>query len=652
VSFSTLLVANRGEIARRVIRGAQAMGIRCVAVYVEDDANAPFVRDADEAVRLSGTYLDGKAILDAASVTGAGAIHPGYGYLSENAGFARDVAAAGIAWVGPSPEAIERMGDKITAKALAAECDVPTLPGSEDPGDAASVGFPLLVKASAGGGGKGMRIVESAADLDESVAAARREAASGFGDDRVFLERYVSRARHIEIQILGDAHGNVVHLGERECSIQRRHQKIIEESPSPRVDSAMREAMGDAALRLARALGYESAGTVEFLVDDDSGEFFFLEVNTRLQVEHPVTECVTGVDLVREQLRVAAGEPLGYGQEAIEWCGAAIEARLYAEDPANGFLPAIGTLAAYEEAAAPPVRWDSGVEQGSVIGTQFDPMLAKVIAHAPTRAEAAGRLALALERSHLGGVVTNRDFLAATLRTPEFLAGDTTTDFIDRVAPPRTLALEGEERERQARAAALWVQGENRANATVWQEMPSGWRSGRLPNQQLVLHQGDEVVTVAYRRLRDGRFRFADGTHARIHEWTPTAIDVEVDGRRMHVRVTRDDETLIVHGPRGNLTFSIEPRFTLPGSGEGTEGAFVAAMPGKVIDLRVQAGDRVGAGDTLLVLEAMKMEHPMRATEDGVVGEVRVALGDQVEGGTLLLVVEPAGEASPSGASA
>ncbi|MGE4649781.1 MAG: biotin carboxylase N-terminal domain-containing protein, partial [Myxococcota bacterium] len=524
MSFETLLVANRGEIARRVIRAAHAMGTRCVAVYVEADAAAPFVADADEALRLSGGYLDGKAILEAARASGAEAIHPGYGYLSENAAFAREVAASGIAWVGPSPEAIEQMGDKITAKALAEQSGVPTLPGSEDLDAAETVGFPLLVKASAGGGGKGMRVVASSADLEESVAAARREAASSFGDDRVFLERYVARARHIEIQILGDAHGNLVHLGERECSIQRRHQKIIEESPSPRVDSQMREAMGDAALSLARALNYQSAGTVEFLLDDDTGEFFFLEVNTRLQVEHPVTECVTGIDLVREQLRIAAGEALGLRQEDISWNGSAIEARLYAEDPANDFLPATGTLSGYEPAASPSLRWDSGVTRGSVIGTDFDPMLAKVIAHAPTRSEASGRLALGLERSHLGGVVTNRDFLVATLRTPEFLAGETTTDFIDRVAPPRTLPLADEERERAARVAALWVQGANRAAAAVWQQVRSGWLSARLPDQRVVLHHGEIAIRVAYRSLRDGRFRFSDGSLASIHAWTAEGI--------------------------------------------------------------------------------------------------------------------------------
>ena len=640
MSFDTLLIANRGEIARRIMRGAHEMGIRCVAVYVDADADAPFVREADEAVRLPGSYLDGKATLDAALAAGAGAIHPGYGFLSENAGFAKDVAAAGIAWVGPEPDCIEQMGDKIAAKALAIQAEVPTLPGSDDPLDDASVGYPLLVKAAAGGGGKGMRIVESADALEESVAAAKREALSGFGDDRVFLERYVARARHIEIQILGDSFGNVVHLGERECSIQRRHQKILEEAPSPRVDDALRKQMGDAALRLAREMGYRSAGTVEFLVDDETGEFFFLEVNTRLQVEHPVTEAVTGIDLVREQLRIARGEALGYGQEAITAEGWAIEARLYAEDPANGFLPAIGTLVAYEEASEPAVRWDSGVERGTVVGTDFDPMLAKVIAHAETRAEAAGRLALALERSHLGGVTTNRDFLAATLRTQAFLAGDTTTDFIDRIEPPRSLALGAEELTRQARIGALWVQGFNRANAAVLGSTPSGWRNARMPAQRLTLRLGDEDIEVAYRSQRDGTFRFEDGTTATLHAWSESGIDVEVGGRRSRARVTRAGELLVVQGARGDVCFEERPRFTPPDHEDGA-GGFAARMPGKVIELRVSVGDEVEAGQTLLVLEAMKMEHPMNATEDGTVTEVRVAEGEQVDAGAVLLVVEP-----------
>ena len=642
--MTTLLVANRGEIARRVIRSAHAMGIRCVAVYVDADADAPFVTEADEAVRLPDSYLDGKAILEAARAAGAQAIHPGYGFLSENAGFAADVIAEGLVWVGPSPEAIARMGDKLAAKALAREVGLPTLPGAEDPAGAAAIGYPLLVKAAAGGGGKGMRIVETPAQLAPAVAAARREAASGFGDERVFLERYLPRCRHVEIQILGDAHGVLVHLGERECSIQRRHQKIIEECPSPRVDAALRDAMGGAAIRLARALGYRSAGTVEFLLDDATGEFFFLEVNTRLQVEHPVTEAVTGIDLVREQLRIAAGEPLGFSQGDVGWSGSAIEARLYAENPAADFLPATGTLAAFEPAASPAVRWDSGVRAGSVIGTRFDPMLAKVIAFAPTRAEAAGRLALALERSHLVGVVTNRDFLVATLRTPGFLAGDTTTDFIERVAPPRSLALGDDELLRVARTAALWIQGANRADAKVLGTAPSGWRNARLPDQRTGFGCGGREIQISYRALRDGSFRLGDGSVARIHAWSAEAIDVEIDGRRQRSRVTRTRDRIAVQSSRGDVELAIQPRFVVPGS-EGPSGGLKAPMPGKVIDLRVRAGQSVRAGETLLVLEAMKMEHPMRAPEDGVVVEVRVSLGEQVENGALMLVVEPAGGA-------
>ncbi len=642
MSFETLLVANRGEIARRVMRSAHAMGIRCVAVFVDEDADAPFVAEADEAVRLPDSYLDGKAILEAARATGARAIHPGYGFLSENSGFAADAIAAGFAWVGPSPDAIARMGDKLAAKALAREAGVPVLPDALDPAQASAVGYPLLVKAAAGGGGKGMRIVHGPAELAEAVAAARREAESGFGDDRVFLERFLPRCRHVEIQILGDAHGHLVHLGERECSIQRRHQKIIEECPSPRVDPALREAMGGAAWRLARAIGYRSAGTVEFLLDDATGEFFFLEVNTRLQVEHPVTEAVTGIDLVREQLRIAAGERLGFAQDDVAFRGAAIEARLYAESPAAEFLPATGILVAFEPAARPAVRWDSGVEAGSVVGARFDPMLAKVIAHAGTRVEAASRLALALERSHLGGVATNRDFLVATLRTPEFLAGDTTTDFIERVAPARSLEPGEEEIVRVARSAALWIQAANRAEARVFRGAPSGWRNARLPDQQVGFAFGGRELQVSYRALRDGTFRLGDGSIARIHFFGPEAIDLEIDGRRQRTRVTRASDRIVVKTRRGDVELAILPRFVVPGSA-APSGALVAPMPGKVIELRVRPGQPVRAGETLLVLEAMKMEHPLRAPEDGTVVEVRVALGDQVENGALLLVVEPRG---------
>ncbi len=639
MSAPTLLVANRGEIARRVIRSAREMGLRCVAVYVEEDAQAPHVADADLAVRLESGYLDGKAILDAARSTGSEAIHPGYGFLAENAAFAAEVVAAGLRWIGPPPELIRRMGDKLEAKALARDCGIPVLPGSERPEDAAAIGYPLLVKAAAGGGGKGMRIVERAEELREAVAAARREARSSFGDERVFLERHLPRARHVEIQILGDVQGRLVHLGERECSIQRRHQKILEESPSPRVDTALRERMGEAALRLGRALGYSSAGTVEFLLDDESGEFFFLEVNARLQVEHPVTEAVTGIDLVREQLRIARGEPLAWSQPEIVFHGAAIEVRLYAEDPSRGFLPATGRLLAFEPAARPELRWETGVDAGATVGTSFDPMLAKVIAWAPTRAEAASRLALGLERTHLGGVTTNRDLLVATLRSPAFLAGDTTTDFLERIAPAPTLVLDEAELLRRAQLAALWLQGQSRREARVLREAPSGWRNARLPEQERVFLHGEREFPVRYRALRDGRFRLGNGPTARIHAWRPEGIDAEIDGRRARARISRDGDRLLVHGPGGDAELRLRPRFELPPQ-EAAAGSLVAPMPGKVIELRVAAGDAVRAGDTLLVLEAMKMEHPIRAARDGVVCEIRVSLGEQVENGALLLVVE------------
>jgi propionyl-CoA carboxylase alpha chain len=638
--ITSLLVANRGEIARRVFRTARAMGLRTVAVFTDADADAPFVADADLAVRLPGSYLDGPAIVAAAQRAGADAIHPGYGFLSENAGFARSVAEAGLVWVGPTAEVIEAMGDKLAAKAAAAEAGVPTLVSTTDPADADSVGYPLLVKASAGGGGKGMRIVAHPDDLEDAVTAARREALAGFGDETVFLERYVARSRHVEVQILGDTLGTVVHLGERECSIQRRHQKIVEESPSPIVDDALRAAMGDAALALARAIGYTSTGTVEFLVDDATREFFFLEVNTRLQVEHPVTEEVTGVDLVREQLRVAAGEPISPEAASPAFVGHAIEVRLYAEDPSAGFLPAIGTVAAFASAAEPEVRWESGVEAGSVVGTGFDPMLAKVVAHGPTRSEAAGRLALALERLHLGGVTTNRDFLAAVLRTPEFLAGDTTTDFIERVAPPMRVAWSPPEREVLGAVGALWLQGRNRADATVWATLPSGWRNARLPAQEVTFELEGEPLAVRYAARRDGRFELEAGRIATVHRWDPDGLDVEIDGVRGRFLVTADGDDLHVQAPTTTVRLRVVPRFAPPAPPEVT-GGFVAPMPGTVLEVRVAAGEVVSAGQTLVVLEAMKMEHHMAAHADGVVAEVRVVTGQQVDNGALLLVFEP-----------
>ncbi|MDE0492721.1 MAG: ATP-grasp domain-containing protein [Acidimicrobiaceae bacterium] len=652
-AIGTLLVANRGEIARRVFRTARAMGMRCVAVFSDADSDAPFVTEADVALRLPAGYLDAEAVVAAAVAAGADAVHPGYGFLAENSGFARAVVAAGLAWVGPAPEAIETMGDKLAAKAAAEAAGVPTLPSSEDPAEPGDVGFPLMVKAAAGGGGKGMRLVSDPADLPEAVAAARREALGGFGDDTLFLERYLRRCRHIEVQVLGDTHGNVVHLGERECSIQRRHQKIIEESPSTAVDDALRSTMGDAAVRLAKAIGYCSAGTVELLLDDDTGEFFFLEVNTRLQVEHPVTEEVTGIDLVREQLRVAAGEPLGYGQADIAYGGHAIEARLYAEDPAAGFLPAVGTLAAFAPPADPAVRWDSGVEAGSEVGLDFDPMLAKVIAHAPTRAEAAGRLALALERLHIAGVTTNRHFLASALRSEAFLAGDTTTDFIERADPSRAPAVPVADCQRAASAAALWLQAVERSEARTLGWIPSGWRHGRLPPERVELAvetaAGPVEVVVSYRPQRDGTFVVraecgdsATEAPARIAAWSPETLDFEWSGRRIGYAVAADGDRVHLTGDSETVTVTVLPRFGAPEGGPAT-GGFAAPMPGVIVEVRVQAGDQVTAGSTLVVMEGMKMEHHVSAPCDGTVTEVLVAAGDQVDNGTPLLVFDAAG---------
>jgi propionyl-CoA carboxylase alpha chain len=616
------------------------MGIRCVAVYVDADANAPFVMAADEAVRLpDGGYLDGNLIIDAAKKTGAEAIHPGYGFLSENASFARKVSKEKIIWVGPSPHVISVMGDKLKAKELATKADVPTLPMTSKPSEAKKIGYPLLIKAAAGGGGKGMRIVNAKEDLKESIASAQREAKSGFGDERVFIERYVEKSRHIEIQILGDSHGNVIHLGERECSIQRRHQKIIEESPSPRVSPEIREAMGLAAVKLAKKIKYQSAGTVEFLFDDKTGEFWFLEVNTRLQVEHPVTEEVTNIDLVYEQLRIARGEELGYEQEDINWIGHSIEARLYAEDPNNNFLPETGTLIAFEEDLSTEARWDSGVESGSVVGTSFDPMLAKVISYGATRTDAASKLARALEAAHIGGLTTNRDFLVATLKTQEFLNGDTTTDFIDRVKPPKELTLDENELEYAATIAALWMQELNRFNDDVLGHLPSGWTNGRIPKQNIRFQFKENEINITYKAQRDASFIVNNSKPALIHECYENGIDMEYNGRRQFSKVTIHKNKVLVHMSFGDVLLEVLPRFVVPGL-EVQAGGLVAPMPGKVINLNVKKGSKVKTGDTLVILEAMKMEHSIKAAEDGIISELYVSNNDQVENGALLMVID------------
>ena len=638
MSFNSILIANRGEIACRIMQTAQNMGIKCIAVYVDADADARFVKMADESVLLSTSYMDSDAILSAAKQTGAEAVHPGYGFLSENAAFARKVKNNNLIWIGPSAHVIKVMGDKLKAKELAEKSGVPTLPMAADLKDAKDLGYPLLIKAAAGGGGKGMRIVTSPKNLKESVISAQREALSGFGDDRIFIERYVKKSRHIEIQILGDEHGNIVHLGERECSIQRRHQKIIEESPSPKVDPFLREQMGEAALKLAKKIKYCSAGTVEFLMDDNTGEFWFLEVNTRLQVEHPVTEEVTGIDLVYEQIKIARGEELEFTQDDISWHGHSIEARLYAEDPGNNFLPEVGTLIAYDTEMAGDIRWDSGVEQGYKVGTDFDPMLSKVIAWAPNRIDAINKLARGLEKAHFGGVKTNRDFLISCLRNESFINGNTTTDFIEREKPNGEQVLSENQIFNASAAIALWIAMGNRASDEVTDFMPSNWTNGRMPYQRIKLMILKNEIEIKYQLKRSGLFEVM-GTNCKIHAVDESGIDVEVGSHRFFAQVTRANDQILINMPFGDLDAVIVPRFIEPGN-EIPEGGLVAPMPGKVIEVRVKKGDKVKAGDTLIIIEAMKMEHSIKATENGKVTKLMVSLNQQVDNGATLLVLD------------
>ena len=639
-TFSTILVANRGEIASRVIRSAQKMGIKCVAIYVEADKNAPYLAQADQSIKLDTSYLDADAILNAAKVSHSEAIHPGYGFLSENAKFASSVEQSGLVWIGPSANVISQMGDKLKAKDIAESAGLPTLPIALKKSDIDSIGFPLLIKAAAGGGGKGMRVVKHADELDESVNMAQKEALNAFADDTVFFESYISQSRHIEIQVLGDNHGNIIHLGERECSIQRRHQKIIEESPSPRINSNLREQIGDAAVSLAKKINYQSAGTVEFLFDDTTGKFWFLEMNTRLQVEHPVTEEVTGIDIVEQQLLIAANQELSMYQEDISWDGHAIEARIYAEDPNNDFLPSTGKLIANQIEPKDGIRWDSGVEVGMVIGTEIDPMMATVISHGSSRLDAARKLAKELESTHFGGFSTNVEFLASILRHKEFILGNTTTDFIDRFNPSRSLTLQENEQKSVAITAALWLQGLNRSQAVVLENIPSGWSNARLPKQRISFEMDAQLIEIYYMCNRDGSFTVDNQHEVVLHDWSESAVDIEIDGIRILSRVSMDGDQLLVQCLGGNKLLIIQPRFKSSYDQE-QQGSLVSPMPGKVVELKVKQGDQVKAGDNLLMIEAMKMNHIVKANEDGIIAELFVQENDQLDYGAVLMIIEP-----------
>ena len=653
--FSTVLVANRGEIAVRVIRTLRGMGIRSVAVYSDADADARHVAEADVAVRIGPpparqSYLDIDAVVAAAVRTGARAVHPGYGFLSENARFAAALEAAGVVFIGPRAVAIETMGDKIAAKSAVSAFGVPVVPGIAEPGlrdadliaAAAGIGYPVLVKPSAGGGGKGMRRVEDPADLPAALAGARREAAAAFGDDTLFVERFVLRPRHIEVQVLADAHGTVVHLGERECSLQRRHQKVIEEAPSPLLDDATRARIGAAACDTARSVDYLGAGTVEFIVSADRpDEFFFMEMNTRLQVEHPVTEMTTGIDLVEWQVRIAAGQPLTHRQDDIRLRGHAIEARVYAEDPGAGFLPTGGPVLAVTEPSGPHVRIDSGLSAGMTVGSDYDPMLAKVIAHGPDRGEALRRLDDALAHTAVLGVGTNIDFLRFVLADDDVASGRLDTALLEGL----DYSAPGVDDDVLIAAAAYrWLRGWPSGPADLW-DVPSGWRLGRHAATSIRLRCGARTDHVhitgepahAQASVADGESRsltacLADGQ-----------LTVTLDGVRRVYTVAATGHQIWLAGWGSTVMVEEIREAPVRADAEHSGNAdLISPMPGSVVAVNVADGEQVQGGAVVVVVEAMKMEHALRTPVAGIV-TLLVSIGEQVKLGQNLAIVKTEG---------
>jgi len=659
MGFDTVLVANRGEIAVRVIRTLKAMGIRSVAVYSDADATARHVAAADLAVAIGpaparDSYLNIPAVVDAAVRTGAQAVHPGYGFLSENADFAAALASAGVTFIGPPVGAIQTMGDKIAAKGTVSEFGVPVVPGIARPGlsddeliaAADEIGYPMLVKPSAGGGGKGMRMVEQPADLPAALVSARRESAAAFGDDTLFLERFVLRPRHIEVQVLADTYGNVVHLGERECSLQRRHQKVIEEAPSPLLDAATRARIGAAACDTARSVDYTGAGTVEFIVSADRpDEFFFMEMNTRLQVEHPVTEMVTGWDLVEWQVRIAAGEKLTVSQADIALRGHAIEARVYAEDPARGFLPTGGDVLAVVEPHAAGVRVDSGLSAGMVVGSDYDPMLAKVVAHGPDRAAALRALDRALADTAVLGVVTNVEFARFLLADSDVIAGRLDTGLLDRRAGDFAAAPASDELFIAA-AAFHWLRLFPAPGADLW-EVPSGWRVGDRAPVSIRLRAGERTDHVhitgspgaAKVRIEDGE------SHSLQADLTDDRLTVTLGGLRSEYTVaTADSKIWLAGGGAAAVLEEVREAPVRPEDEHTGDAELTSPMPGAVVAVGIEEGADVAAGTVVVTVEAMKMEHPLAAPVDGVV-ELLVAVGDQVKVGQPLARIIASGNA-------
>ncbi|WP_263144373.1 acetyl/propionyl/methylcrotonyl-CoA carboxylase subunit alpha [Pseudomonas sp. RIT-PI-AD] len=655
-AFDKILVANRGEIACRILRTAHALGYRTVAVYSEADAGARHVQMADEAVCLgpaaaAQSYLNIDALLEAARRTGAEAVHPGYGFLSENAGFAQACEAAGLVFIGPDVEAIRLMGSKRLAKAAMLAAGVPCIPGyqgaEQDDAclarEAARIGYPLMIKASAGGGGRGMRLVESAAALPESLHGARSEARNAFGSDELILEKALTTARHVEVQVFGDRHGNRVHLGERDCSVQRRHQKVIEEAPCPVLSAEQRQAMGAAAVKAAASVGYVGAGTVEFLLDED-GAFYFLEMNTRLQVEHPVTEAITGQDLVAWQLRVAEGLPLPLRQEHIRFEGHAIEVRLYAEDSRRDFLPQTGLVHRWEPAVVEGVRIDHGLREGQPVTAFYDPLLAKLVAHGATRDEARRKLIRAVEDCVLLGVQANQRFLADLLRHPRFASGQATTAFIESDFPSNSAEEPPSATERAIAAALLFHTAAVREGARPGL---AGWSNGEPTPERLSLRQGEQRFDLQLEIRAAGaqpRLSVRDGeghTALQVLEADGRWATLEIDGVRRRLAYHQVADHLWLYGRSGALEFIDITRQPVDGRRSVGSGTLTAPMDGAIVEVRVSEGAQVTQGELLLVLEAMKMEHPLKAGLDGIVRRVAVKAGDQVKGRQVLLEVEP-----------
>ena len=635
----SVLVANRGEIARRVFRTCRDLGIATVAVHSDADADAPFVDEADRAVHLPGnapadTYLRGDLIIEAAKKASADAIHPGYGFLSENADFARQVVDAGLTWIGPNPDTIDQMGSKIRAKELMKAAGVPIL--EVDPSAAKAEDFPLLVKASAGGGGRGMRVVNDPADLADELAKAGAEAQSAFGDATVFVEPYLPGARHVEVQVMADTHGTVWIVGDRDCSIQRRHQKVVEEAPAPNLSDAARTTLHDAARAAAEAVGYVGAGTVEFLVDGD--RVFFLEMNTRLQVEHPVTEEVFGVDLVAAQIAVAEGEALGAAPAGP--VGHSVEVRLYAEDPADDWAPQTGTLRAFDVPAAAGIRVDSAVEAGSTVGIHYDAMIAKVIAHGTDRRDALRRLSAALRRARIHGLRTNTDLLLAILADDNFVAGRLSTKLLDDRLEAWTAPPADDRALQKAALAAAVAQAEAAtASRKVLTRIPPAYRNvPSQPRTRTYLAPSGEPITVSYSAVHSGIVP-TDLEGVTVSVSAPDRVVLLDDGVGSTYAVSASEHAVDVDGPDGSFSFELVPLFVDPADAVA-EGSLLAPMPASVVSVAVTEGQQVNKGDTIVVLEAMKMQHTISAPADGVVAQLSATEGAQVESGAVLAVIE------------